>query len=262
MLILFLDESGDHNLAKIDPQYPIFVLGGCIIDLQYHNEHIAPHLSIYKKKLFAREDFIIHTADIARRRGVFRKLTNAEFRDYFYNETNRLMNELEFKIIACAILKDDHLRRYGIAAIDPYMLALRVLVERFVYEIKSSEGEKSGFIIAESRDETLDNQLRLAWMDLRTSGTEYVSASALRKYVTDLKIKKKTEDVAGLQVADLVVSPIGRHILVNSPRKIGKLFRGNSGAALQESIWGMVLLFYQEKLKRRPNDSVAALISI
>ncbi|KJV92878.1 DUF3800 domain-containing protein [Rickettsia bellii] len=32
MHILFIDESGDHNLTKIDPSYPIFVLGGVIIE--------------------------------------------------------------------------------------------------------------------------------------------------------------------------------------------------------------------------------------
>ena len=32
MRVLFLDESGDHNLSAIDPRYPIFVLGGIIVD--------------------------------------------------------------------------------------------------------------------------------------------------------------------------------------------------------------------------------------
>jgi 23S rRNA U2552 (ribose-2'-O)-methylase RlmE/FtsJ len=35
MKVLFLDESGDHNLSVIDPQYPLFVLGGVIMDLDY-----------------------------------------------------------------------------------------------------------------------------------------------------------------------------------------------------------------------------------
>jgi hypothetical protein len=35
--VLFLDESGDHSLSKIDPQYPLFVLCGVILDEQYHN---------------------------------------------------------------------------------------------------------------------------------------------------------------------------------------------------------------------------------
>ena len=33
--ILFLDEFGDHNLTAIDPQHPIFVLGGIIVDEKY-----------------------------------------------------------------------------------------------------------------------------------------------------------------------------------------------------------------------------------
>ena len=35
MKVLFLDESGDHNLSVIDPSYPIFVLGGVIVDQDY-----------------------------------------------------------------------------------------------------------------------------------------------------------------------------------------------------------------------------------
>jgi len=50
-------------------------------------------------------------------------------------------------------------------------------------------------------------------MDLRTRGTEYITVSELRKYITDLKVKKNSENIVGLQVADLIVSPIGRHIL-------------------------------------------------
>ncbi|MBT4069358.1 MAG: DUF3800 domain-containing protein, partial [Candidatus Marinimicrobia bacterium] len=35
MKILFLDESGDHDLRIIDPQYPLFVLGGVIVEQAY-----------------------------------------------------------------------------------------------------------------------------------------------------------------------------------------------------------------------------------
>lgn len=35
MKVLFLDESGDHNLSLIDPQYPVFVLGGAIVEKEY-----------------------------------------------------------------------------------------------------------------------------------------------------------------------------------------------------------------------------------
>lgn len=163
--------------------------------------------------LFGRDDFILHTADIVRRRGVFRKLTDKAVRERFYTETNRLMDELDYMVIACVIKKNEHLAQYGLAAMDPYMLSLRILVERFVYEIQGRGGSSSGHIIAESRDETLDNELRLAWMDLRTSGTEFLSATEVRRRIAELHIrdKNKNKNMAGIQIADLIVSPITLH---------------------------------------------------
>lgn len=32
MKVLYLDESGDHSLEVVDPQYPVFVLGGIIAE--------------------------------------------------------------------------------------------------------------------------------------------------------------------------------------------------------------------------------------
>jgi len=53
MKSLFLDESGDHSLSVIDPQFPVFVLGGVIFDADYaanemqtavhHSEHPPGH---------------------------------------------------------------------------------------------------------------------------------------------------------------------------------------------------------------------------
>lgn len=121
--------------------------------------------------------------------------------------------DLDYMVIACGIKKDEHLRRYKLTAMDPYMLSMKILVERFVFEIKARGGGEKGIVIAESRDETLDNQLRLSWIDLRTSGTEYLSASEIRKYISDLKIRDKSQNIVGLQISDLIVSPIGRHII-------------------------------------------------
>lgn len=244
MLILFLDESGDHSLNRIDPQYPVFVLGGCIVDEYYHDNYMAYEVRQYKLSLFGRDDCILHTADIARRKGVFQALTNSELREQFYEKTNSLMEGLDYKVVACGIKKDEHLKRYRLAAMDPYMLSLRILVERFVYEIKSCGRYEKGFIVAESRDETLDNQLRLSWIDLRTSGTEYLSPSEVRKHVVDLRIRDKSENIAGLQIADLIVSPIGRHIIGKHAKAdweiIKEKFRRGRGGAYMG--YGLVVL--------------------
>ncbi|MDY6793860.1 MAG: DUF3800 domain-containing protein [Actinomycetota bacterium] len=124
------------------------------------------------------------------------------------------MTELDYMIIACAIQKSKHLKKYGLAALDPYMLALHILVERLIFE-KKARGDKSlAHIVAESRGEILNSTLHLAWMKIRTSGTEYLSSSEVRRNITEhLDFRDKKDDIAGLQLADLIASPIGRKVL-------------------------------------------------
>ena len=50
--ILFLDESGDHNLTAIDPQHPIFTLGGIIADKDYAMGEMTDKLNKFKMDLF------------------------------------------------------------------------------------------------------------------------------------------------------------------------------------------------------------------
>lgn len=247
-LLCFIDESGDHSLEVIDPEYPMFVLGGCITEMDYYKKVITIEVDNFKKHLFGTKDIILHTADIVRRRREFRKLTDPTFREQFYEETNKLMQKLDYKIVACCIKKDDHLKQYGIAAMDPYLLSLRVIAERFVYEVQTHGKGTRGIIIAESRDETLDNMLRLAWMELRTSGTEYVTATDIRENIEqDLKIRDKKKNIHGLQMADLIVSPIGRQVLGKPPKAdwntIKNKFRKNAAG----NYWGFGLVVLPKK---------------
>jgi len=209
--ILFLDESGDHSLGIIDPQYPMFVLGGVIMDAEYAWTQLEEKLNAFKVELFGRTDIILHTSDISRNRNGFERMKESEFRKLFYERLNKLMSGLEYQVVACAIRKDDHAARYGMGAVDPYMLALHVLVERFCFEIGNVE--EGGLIVAEKRNPTLDHELELAWLNLKIRGTDFLAAKDIEKRIEDLRTQDKKKNIAGLQLADLVVSPIGRHVL-------------------------------------------------
>lgn len=74
MKILFLDESGDHNLQVIDPAYPLFVLGGIVVDKGYAEGELSERIAAFKRNLFGREDIILHTSDITRNRNGFEEL--------------------------------------------------------------------------------------------------------------------------------------------------------------------------------------------
>ena len=216
MKTLFLDESGDHNLSRIDPVYPIFVLGGVIVE--DHNElQLTERLNEFKRDMFGSTNIILHTADITRNRNGFEALQNPCFRDRFRNRLNELMRTLSYSVVACVIQKKEHLSRYGPTARDPYMLSLEILVERFCLDIGDANRggviSNGGVVVAEERGPTLDRELDLAWSKLKSDGTDYVSATDIEERILALNLRSKKDNIAGLQLADLVVSPIGRHIL-------------------------------------------------
>ncbi|MDB5355575.1 MAG: hypothetical protein JWN24_2028 [Phycisphaerales bacterium] len=211
MKIMFLDESGDHNLEIIDPQYPVFVLAGVIVDRAYALGEMEQRFAQFKRDVFGRTDIILHTADISRNRNGFEQVKDRAFRDRFFEALNALVRALDFKVVACAIRKQEHLARYNVAALDPYMLSLNVLVERFCYEI--GDVRDGGLMVAERRNSTLDQQLELAFLNLKIQGTKFMPAKKVGKRVSALNMRSKSANIAGLQLADLVASPIGRHVL-------------------------------------------------
>jgi len=217
MKTLYLDESGDHNLIKIDKQYPIFVLGGVIIDEDYLPV-LNQKVNNFKEKLFGTNDIILHTADISRNKNGFSRLKDIKFRNTFFNELNILMQELEYSIVACVIKKDEHIKKYADSAIDPYILSLNIIVEKFCLYLRHTK--QIGSIIAEKRDRTLDNELELAWLSLKIKGTKHLKGSEIDKNIDGLTLEHKHLNTNAVQLADLIVSPIGRYVLGKKLKKI------------------------------------------
>jgi hypothetical protein len=152
------------------------------------------------------------------------------------------MRELEYTVVACAIHKGDHLGRYGIAALDPYLLSLDVLVERFCFDVgKVTDG---GLIIGEKRDSTLDRELELAWLNLKIQGTRYLQARDIESRILGLNLRSKKDNIAGLQLADLVVSPIGRHLLGKQDKEDWSIVENKFGRSRFDQVegYGLVVL--------------------
>lgn len=214
--ILFLDESGDHNLGVVDAQHPIFTLGGIIADKDYALGEMTEKLNKFKTDLFGTTKITLHTADFTRQKNGFERMKEREFCEKFYEKLNQLISELEITVLACAIKKEQHMTRYGIGAIDPYHLSLNVLVERFCFEL--DENSARGQIIAEARDPVLDRRLDLAWLNLKVSGTRFAQAANINDKIENLHLKRKGDNLAGLEIADAIVTPIARRILGRNSR--------------------------------------------
>lgn len=215
---MYLDESGDHKLNKINPTYPIFVLGGVIASRQYVREVVDPRMRQFKLKHFGRDNVILHTVDMRNNAGDFTFLTDPDRRSQFYSDLNAMLEDLDYQVVACVIRKDQHVTRYRENAADPYLLGLEVLIERFCMEL--GDDLDSGFISAEKRNPALDRELMEAWEELRTGGygTGYTSSRRIEERIIGFDLRNKKPNLAGMQLADLVITPIGRHVL-GTPEK-------------------------------------------
>ena len=218
MKLLLLDESGDHNLKRISQNYPVFVLGGVIIDRAYLRNVVKPRMRQFKLDHFGWDDIVLHTVDMSKGRGNYSFLADPTLRASFYADLNTMLQELEYQVVACVIRKDAHLNQYGTHAADPYHYSLEILVERFCMALGNQLD--SGYIIAEKRNPGLDRELLAAWGNLLTNniGTSYMSSQKIDERIIGLELKDKKPNLVGMQLADLVVTPIGRHIAGVPPK--------------------------------------------
>ena len=224
MKVLYLDESGDHNLSVIDPQFPVFVLGGVIVDQDYAEGPLTKALNSFKQEMFGTTEIVLHTADIARNRNGFEALKNRAFRERFYARLNELMFRLDYKVVACAVLKEEYVHRYGNLAKDPYVLGLEEIAQVFRFEIGNVH--HGGIIVAERRSEHLDSRLIASWSSLVTLGAQSIRARSVAQRIERLELRTKDENLSGLQLADLVVTPIARHILGKTDYEDWRIIEG------------------------------------
>lgn len=89
------------------------------------------------------------------------------------------------------------------------------MLERFVLFLHY--GNHRGDVMVESRGRVEDEKLKDSFQRLYINGTDHVPAERWQERITstELKIKPKTADIAGLQLADLIAHPSRREILLD-----------------------------------------------
>jgi hypothetical protein len=213
---MFVDESGDHNLEHIDDHFPLFCLCGCIFEKKHYHQVARPLVEDLKLRFWGSADVILHSRDIRRQQGAFWFLKDEARRIEFYEALNTLLGQLDFSIIAVAILKREHRASYGDRAQHPYHLALEFMMERFVLTMRRGRGQSQGHIVAESRGRVEDQLLKDEFFRLKARGSSYQRFDE----VTTLWTEKKRKNITGLQIADLVAYPIARKVLAPAQHQL------------------------------------------
>ncbi len=224
MYKLFLDESGDHNLEVIDPNHPVFALVGCVFEKNYYESTVIKKVNELKIKYFNSTEVILHSRDIRKQETKqFLVLRKKELREKFYQDLDKLFEEIYFTILASVVDKYKLKEQYGDHSDNPYYLSLGFIMER--YAIFLREKGDFGIMIIESRNKFDDELLYIAYSKIMLQGTGFMRADEFQKRVKDLVFIPKKENEIGTQLADLSAYPIATHILPNRDKRAFEILK-------------------------------------
>jgi hypothetical protein len=214
--IVYVDESGDANLANPNPDYPMFVLAFCIFRKDEYVGQVSPSLQRLKFKHFGHDAVVLHERDIRKQLFPFVFLKSLEKRIEFMADLDRIITDAPMTVLAASIHKNELKARYK-APYDPYFYAVKLCVERLdrFLSTRSKPGQRT-YIIFEKRGKDEDSKLELEFRRIK-DGANYRSAK-----LPDLEIifADKRANSAGLQIADLIARPVGlRHFRPQQPNR-------------------------------------------
>jgi hypothetical protein len=199
-------------MEKIDRDFPLFVLSTVIVERTAYVETIVPALSKLKLRFWPHEGVNLHSRDIRKAQGDFSFLQVPAMRAAFLGELSAMMAALPFTLFITGIRKQTHKDRYGDHADNPYSVALTYTFERVLHFLEG-HGETELPVTAEARGRNEDNELAAAFQHIMTKGTRYNSAERFQSLRCPLTFRRKTDNIAGMQIADLCAHPAARKLL-------------------------------------------------
>ncbi len=205
--IVYVDESGDHGLQTIDPNYPLFVLAFCVFYKGNYAEKVVPALQKFKFNHFGHDIVVLHETEIRKETGAFR-FANRQQKNDFLNQLTSIIDTSNFILISCVIDKTRLLQR-GSMPDNPYHVALGFCLET-LYELlqEKHQDDKQTHVIVECRGKKEDNELELEFRRI------CAGANRMSKVLPfDIIFANKKTNSAGLQLADLIARPIGLRVL-------------------------------------------------
>lgn len=212
---LYIDETGTQTLKKSHVDRFLCLMG--IIMLQEtHDAEFSVAVKSIKADMFDHCDeapIILHRREMVRGEMPFERLkADPFFAMEFEKRWTELVEKSAYLAMACAIDKDEHMRKYVVWQHDPYHYCLEMLLERFVKWLKRHNFK--GDVLVESRDKYADKRLKAAYRRFYENGNSTVSASTAQEFLTskELKFGCKSDDIAAHQLADSLAHPVLRYM--------------------------------------------------
>lgn len=209
--VVYIDESGDHGLKNVDPNYPIFVITFCCFKITEYVEQAVPELQKFKFKYFGHDQIVLHETDIRKSKEPFQFLrTDRGLREDFLCDLSEIIKKTPFVIVPIVIDKNKLNSKYA-SPFNPYHLGLRFGLEK-LNELLLNENQESKEIslIFEKRGNKEDKDLELEFLRICNKNEQFgYKQINFGKMIYRFLLADKKSNSCGLQLADLTARPIG-----------------------------------------------------
>jgi len=223
---IYIDEVGNHDMAHADDINQRFLsLTGVILESGYTLRVLQPEMDQIKREFFQSdpdEPVIFHRKELLNKRPPFHRLRDPETEERFNLALLTALARWDYRVTTVVIDKRAHRDQYQIWHYHPYHYCLAIMLERFVLFLHY--GKHSGDVMVESRGGVEDSKLKDSYRRLYERGTDHIPPTRWQAGLSssELKVKPKSANIAGLQLADLIAHPSRREILLEHQQVVDK----------------------------------------
>ena len=220
---LYIDEVGHSGIGKTSKHENRYLsLTGVAVELEYMNDVLQPQMEKMKREYFnyhIDEPIVLHRKEMINRKPPFDTLRDESIAKKFDRDLLDLLSKWDYTVFTVLLDKIEQIDRYKVYQMEPYHYCLWVLLER--YQLWLENISAVGDVMAESRGGKEDRRLKASYNRLFISGTDYIPNIRFQERFTScqLKIKSKANNIAGLQLADMIAYPSYKHVLAYYSRK-------------------------------------------
>jgi hypothetical protein len=218
---LYLDESGDHTFhasGEIGRRY--LALVGVAVPFD-DCRALQSRLEDFKQRHLRYDPDdppILHREDIIEQSRSFWVLRDPTCRRAFDDDLLTQIEETNFRLFAVVLDKfSHHGKRYRFVR-HAYHYCLHAVLERYCGWL--DRRTHTGDVMAESRGGTEDKALSEEYRKAYELGTQFLEREVAQRVLTsrEIKLKPKRQNIAGLQLADLLAHPACRDVLYQERR--------------------------------------------
>jgi hypothetical protein len=213
--IVFADESGDHGLSSIDPEFPVFALVFCVFEKSRYTNEIEPAFRRLKFKYFGHDAVVLHEREIRKQDRPFAFLRESEaIREAFMADVNAIMADAPFHAYCSVIDKHKHRARYA-DPWNPYEIAMQFCMEKLSNRlVADGQSDRLTHVLFEARGREEDRQLELEFRRVAANGKRWGwRAVDFSRAPLESVFVPKAANMAGHQLSDLIARPLALRAL-------------------------------------------------